>query len=152
MPFTREDHFKALTHLNQALIRNYPYQLQSVPEYHGFDAVLSPEEWEYAQPVPKQFRLEVVADRMNKLELQSEYLVSNARKILADLDDIEAKLYQAKSSANFALKKADIVEYDVDKRSVGMESLRSELIEKLRQALSFPPTPKGSMQAEFFRC
>jgi predicted AAA+ superfamily ATPase len=152
MPFSREEQFKALIRLNQALIRNYPYQLQSVPEYHGFDAVLSPEEWEYSQPVPKQFRLEVVVDRMAKLELQSEYLVANVRKILADLDDIEAKLYGAKSSANFALKKADVVEYDVSLRSAGMESLRAELIEKLRQALSFPPTPKGSTQAEFYRC
>lgn len=152
MPFTREDHFKALTHLNQALIRNYPYQLQSVPEYQGFDAVLSPEEWEYEQPVPKQFRLEVVVDRMNKLELQSEYLVANVREILAKLEDIGAKLYQAKSSANFALKRADVVEYDVNLRTAGMESLRDDLIEKLRQALSFPPTPKGSMQAEFYRC
>jgi hypothetical protein len=152
MPFTREDQFKALSHLNQALIRNYSYQLQSVPEYHGFDVVLSPEEWAYEQPVPKQFRLEVVVDRMAKLELQSEYLVANVKEILGQLDDIEVKLYQAKSSANFALKRADVVEYDVDKRSAGMEALRTELIEKLRSALQFPPTPMGATQASLYRC
>jgi hypothetical protein len=143
MPFSREDAYKCLTWLNQSLIRHYPYELQSVPEYSGYDAVLSPQEYRQNQAIPKLFEIELITDRLNKIAAESEYLVQNVQGILTELQ-LNADRFGAElNSTNFAMSRADVVYWDQAQKTAGLSARRDELIENLRQALSFPPSPKG---------
>lgn len=154
MPFSREDAYKALQFLNQALIRNYPYQLQSVPEYFGYDSVLTPEEYHAEQVRPKLFEIATIQQRMDSLQAESEYLVGSIQSILSELTLNDQRVSDELNSANHAMVRADVVEWDQKARTSGMMARREELIENLRQGLQFPPSPKGSgmSAANLYRC
>lgn len=147
MPFTLEQRHKILTFLNLALLRNHQMQ-QQWGEYQGefyhMTAKLNPTEYQANRPRPLLFEQDDIWKRLEKIERQSEFLVAQTLSVLSDLEAVETAIKQEQTSPNSALKKADVLEWDVSIRASGMKSQKDELIEKLRYFLELPPTPQSS--------
>ncbi|MFK0731395.1 MAG: hypothetical protein ACFKPT_02710 [Gloeotrichia echinulata GP01] len=144
MPFTLEQRYQILTALNEALLRSEQMRSQYADapnDFYRFDATLTPTEYQKNRPVPLVFQKDDIWVRLDKIEIESEYLVSQALQILTDFQTIERAIINERTSVNSALIKADVLEWDVRSRSTGMLSQRDDLIEKLRYQLGLPPSP-----------
>jgi hypothetical protein len=141
--FTLEQRFKLLNHLNLALLRSHEMQAQYMDfggETWHFNAKLNPTEYQANRPQPLLFKKDDIFSRLDKIENETEFNVAAVIVVLNQLESIEASLNQLLSNANYAIKVADVIEFDINKKSEGMETQRSSLIEKLRYFLKLPPT------------
>ena len=146
MSFTLQQRFQTLTFLNQALWRTDAYRDQysgygDGSEFYRFDATLTPTEYQKNRPVPLVFQQSDIWSRMDMLEATSEYLVQQVQSILQTLENVEKAITAERSSPNAALVKADVLEWDVGRRTAGMYAQRDESIEQLRNILGLPPSP-----------
>lgn len=144
MPFTLEQRYQILTLLNEALLRTHQQRAQwdgYDGEFRRFDAKLSPTEYQENRPKPLLFTEEEIWMRLDGIEQKSGFLVNQVLGVINDLAQVEQALKQERLSPNSALKKADVLEWEVGARSQGMTALRDELIEKLRYHLGLPPSP-----------
>lgn len=144
MPFTLEQRYQILTALNEALLRTDQMRSQyaDVPtDFYRFDATLTPTEYQKNRPVPLVFQKDDIWARCDKIELDSEYLVTQVLQILTDFQNIERAMVLERSSVNAALKRADVLEWETGSRTSGMLTGRDDLIEKLRYQLGLPPSP-----------
>jgi hypothetical protein len=144
MPFTLEQRYQVLTLLNEALLRTHQQRAQWDDyggEFRRFDAKLSPTEYQENRPKPTLFTEGEIWTRLDDIEQKSEFLVKQVLGVVSKLEQVEQALDQERMSPNSALKKADVLEWEVGSRSQGMTSLRDELIEKLRYHLGLPPSP-----------
>ncbi len=141
---TEEQRYKILTHLNFALIRSYEmranYENFSGDLWH-INAKLNPTEYQANRPVPLIFQKDDIWQRIDNIEAESPFLEAQLLQALEDLEATEANLKSTRGNGNYALVKADVLEWDVGLKLSGMESDRDEQIEKLRMLLSLPPTP-----------
>jgi hypothetical protein len=146
MPFSLEQRYKILTYLNTALLRSTEqranYQDWGGDLYH-FSAKLNPTEYQANRSRPLLFEEADIWRRLDNLEAKSEFLVNQVLEVCSDLEQVEINLKNERMSANGALKKADVLEWDTASRTSGMETLRDEFIEKLRYFLELPPTPQS---------
>lgn len=115
MPFTEQQKFDILNQLNFALTRD--------PGWDG-----------------KYLEETDIFDRLTALENKSSIQVAQAQSILAELLALEAKIAKELGSSNHGMIKADVVLWDLDAKTAGMESQRSELIKRLRYLLGMSPT------------
>ncbi|MBW4598907.1 MAG: hypothetical protein KME29_04665 [Calothrix sp. FI2-JRJ7] len=155
MPFSLEQRYKILTHLNTALLRSTEqranYEDWGAELYH-LSAKLNPTEYQANRPRPLVFEKDDIWRRLDKIEAESEFLVNQALEVVSDLDLVESNLKKERSSVNSALKKADVLEWDTSARSDAMLAQRDELIERLRYFLELPPTPQhGGGGASLYR-
>lgn len=144
MPWASTDYEKATDHLNyawnevvQALGAN------AYPGYLNFGATLSPAEFSANQPRPVNFTVAQITAKMNAIT--SEYKIGVIQGILADLDSIRTNRKATLNSQNYRLKRADVLEWQVDgasSKTEGFDQLKAEKIEELRYHLSLPPTPQ----------
>lgn len=140
MPFSLEDHYRAINHLNFALIKSLPYlATQSQKEFYTYDAQLNPSEYYANMPIPRLFEQEDISDRMDKIT--PEFSVRGVIEILDELDELADRLKQERSSPNFALVEASKLKWNQESRTAGMEMQRNELIDRLRYFLKLPPVP-----------
>jgi hypothetical protein len=153
--FTLEQRHKILNHLNFALIRSYEIQSQYTDfggEMWHVSAKLNPTEYQANRPQPLLFKKEDIFARLDKVEAETEFNVAEIIKILSQLESIEEELNKLLSSSNYAIKVADVIEYDINKKTEGLELRRDALIEKIRYFLQLPPTPKsGNSGASLYR-
>lgn len=134
MPFILEQRYKILSHLNRSLIRNH--QLQQ--EYGAYyQLTLDPTQ----QPTIPVFTETDIWARLDALEAKSEFLVDSVLGVLAQLDTTEKNLRDEKGSSNFAITKADKLEWEISLRTTGMEQNRDELLQELRYYLGLPIAP-----------
>lgn len=144
MPFTLEQRYQILTALNEALLRTDQMRSQYADapnDFYRFDATLSPTEYQKNRPVPLLFEEEDIWQRLDNIEQKSEFLVSQVLQIMEGLLAVEKAIINERISVNSALKKADVLEWDVSARSIGMFAQRDDFIEKLRYQLGLPPSP-----------
>jgi hypothetical protein len=144
MPFTLETRHKILTVLNLALLRSH--QLRSnydnySGEFYNMNAVLSPTEYQANRPRPLMFEKNEIWSRLGKIEAESEFLVQQVQEVVEDCDRLEKSLKAIRGSTSYALKRADVLEYDVTLKTAGIEEERDIAIEKLRYFLDLPPSP-----------
>lgn len=145
--FTLEQRFKILNHLNFALLRSYEVQAQYMDfggENWHFSAKLNPNEYQANRPQPLLFKKEDIFSRLDKIEAETEFNVADVVTISEQLDNIELELNRLLSSANYAIKKADVIEFDITFKNQGLETQRDRLIEKLKYFLNLPPTSSNS--------
>ena len=143
--FTLEQRHKILNHLNLALLRNHEMQAQYMDfggETWDFNAKLNPTEYQANRPQPMLFKKDDIFARLDKIEQETEFNVAAVVLTLDQLENVEIELGRLLSSANYAIKKADVIEFEISKKNEGLEMQRSSLIEKLRYFLELPPTPK----------
>ncbi|MFB2768578.1 hypothetical protein ACE1AT_04705 [Pelatocladus sp. BLCC-F211] len=146
MPFTTEQRYQILTFLNEALLRTDATRSQYDTysgDFYRFDATLSPTEYQKNRPVPLMFEEADIWQRLDNIELKSEFLVSQVVQILTDLQATERAIINERISVNSALKKADVLEWETGSRTSGMFAQRDEFIEKLRYQLGLPPSPNN---------
>jgi hypothetical protein len=144
MPFTLEQRHKILTLLNLSLLRSHAVQANFADysgDFYNMNAVLSPTEYQANRPRPLLFEEDEIWARLDKIENKSEFLVQQTLEALDDCDRIEKALKTLRSSPNYALKRADVLEYEQSQRSAGMEMERDEAIGRLRYFLDLPPIP-----------
>lgn len=147
MPFTDENRYDTLTLLNQALLRTDQMRAQyadAPSDFYRFDATLTPTEYQKNRPVPLLFQKDDIWSRMDAIEAESEYLVTQVTTILTNLKTLETSIKNERSSPNASLKRADVLEWEVggmSGRSGGMLTQRDEYIENLRYFLNLPPSP-----------
>jgi hypothetical protein len=155
MLFTLEQRYKILNFLNFSLIRSYELQSQYMDfggEMWHVNAKLNPTEYQANRPQPLLFEESDIWTRIDSIEQQSCFLVSEVVQIINQLQEIQAELHKLLSSANYAIKKADVLEYDIDKKSEGLNFRSHELTERLRYFLKLPPTPTiGGCNTPFYR-
>lgn len=144
--FTLEQRHKILNHLNLALLRTYE-NLAQYMDFGGdnwhFSAKLNPTEYQANRPQPLLFKKDDIFSRLDKIENETEFNVAAVVVVLNQLESIEASLNQLLSNANYAIKVADVIEFDISKKTEGMETQRDRNIEKLRYFLGLPPTPSN---------
>jgi hypothetical protein len=144
--FTLEQRHKILNNLNLALLRTYEIQAQYMDfggENWHFSAKLNPTEYQANRSQALLFKKEDIFLRLDNIEAETEFNVAAVVLILSQLEDIEITLNQLLSSANYAIKIADVIEFDINKKNEGLEMQRDRLIEKLRYFLNLPPTPSN---------
>ncbi|WP_414755571.1 hypothetical protein [Anabaena sp. CCY 9910] len=144
MPFTEAQRYQTLTYLNEALLRTDQTRSQYSDysgEFYRFDATLTPTEYQKNRPTPLLFQKDDIWQRLDAIELESEYLVTQFSQILSNLQTVETAILDERSSVNSALIKADVLEWDTRSRTSGMIASRDDLIEKLRYQLKLPPSP-----------
>lgn len=141
--FTLEQRHKIFNHLNLALLRSYEIQAQYMNfggENWHFNAKLTPTEYQANRPSPLLFKKDDIFSRLDKIEQETSFNVDAVVLVLAQLEAIETELNRLLSSTNYAIKKADVIEFDISKKNEGLETQRDHLIEKLRYFLELPPT------------
>lgn len=146
MPFTLEQRYQILTALNEALLRTDQMRSQYSDysgEFYRFDATLTPTEYQKNRPVPLLFQKDDIWQRLDNIEAESEFLVSQVMQIMTSFETVERAIINEQSSPNAALKKADVLEWE-GSRTSGMFAQRDDLIEKLRYQLGLPPSPDPS--------
>lgn len=144
--FTLEQRHKILNHLNLALLRSYEMQAQYMDfggENWHFSAKLNPTEYQANRPQPLLFKKDDIFLRLDKIEQETEFNVITVATVLEQLESIEISLNHLLSNANYAIKKADVIEFEISKKNEGLETQRDRLIEKLRYFLDLPPTPSS---------
>ncbi|MBD2437342.1 hypothetical protein [Nostoc sp. FACHB-110] len=146
MPFTEEQRYQTLTFLNQALLRTDQMRAQSSDysgDFYRFDATLTPTEYQKNRPVPLLFQKDDIWARMDAIENEAEYLVEQVQGVLDGLQTQERAIASERSSPNSALKRADVLEWEVGGggRSAGMFAQRDNYVENLRYFLNLPPSP-----------
>ncbi|BDA74377.1 hypothetical protein CAL7716_085430 [Calothrix sp. PCC 7716] len=147
MPFSLEQRYKILTYLNTALLRSTEQRANHQDwcgDLYHFSAKLNPTEYQANRPRPLLFEESDIWRCLDNLEAKSEFLVNQVLEVCKDLEAVETNLKNERMSANGALKKADVLEWDTANRTSGMEALRDELIEKIRYFLELPPTPQSN--------
>ena len=110
------------------------------PGYLNFGSTLSPAEYTANQPQPINFTISQIQTKMNAIT--NEYAITQVQKMLTDLEVIDTAKATAIGSQNYALVRADQLEWDVRFKTQGFEERRSSLIERLRYSLNLPPTPQ----------
>lgn len=143
MPFTLEQRYKVLNHLNLSLLRSHSLRA-NYEDYGGefwhMNAKLNPTEYQMNRPRPLKFEKEDFWQRLDAIELESEYLVQEVVKRVEALDRVEAVLDETRSSPNYAITVVDVVEYNQLQKTKGLETQRDQLIEELRHFLDLPPS------------
>lgn len=61
-----------------------------------------------------------VAKKLEVLQRESELIILKIQEDLAKLDELEIKLSENAASPNFAIIKADVLQYDVNKKTYGI--------------------------------
>ncbi|MFN6572404.1 hypothetical protein [Dendronalium sp. ChiSLP03b] len=144
MLFALEQRYQILTALNEALLRTDQMRGQYADcsgEFYRFDASLNPTEYQANRPTPLLFQKDDIWQRLDNIEAESEFLVTQVVQILTNLQTIERAIVSERSSVNSALIRADVLEWDTRSRTTGMLTGRDDLIEKLRYQLGLPPSP-----------
>jgi hypothetical protein len=144
MPFTLEQRYKVLTHLNLALLRSHQMRA-NWEDYSGdfwrLNAKLTPTEYQENRPVPLLFEEDDIWARLNGIEAKSQYLVTQVIDVIERLDKMKQALDDTMSSANYAMTRADVIEWDVRFKTSGIDKRQDQAIEDLRYFLGLPPTP-----------
>lgn len=154
MPFTLEQRYAVLTHLNLSLLRSAQMQ-SNYADYSGdfrrYDAVLSPTEYQANQPQPLLFKEADIWDRLNKLDEKSEFLVQQVGELVKDLSEVETELKKARKNPNYALFKTAELEWQLSEKLSGLHLQRDEAIAQLRYHLNLPPMPAAQIGAMTIR-
>ncbi|MBD2019173.1 hypothetical protein H6F43_03110 [Leptolyngbya sp. FACHB-36] len=154
MPFTLEQRYAILTHLNLSLLRSAQMQ-SNYADYSGdfrrYDAVLSPTEYQANRPQPLLFKEADIWKRLNDLEAKSEFLVQSVVTIVDDLTDVETQLKAARKNPNYALFKTAELEWALAEKLSGLHLQRDEAIAQLRYHLNLPPMPAAQGGAATIR-
>lgn len=114
--FSISDRHQILTHLNAALIRKAVRE-GVTPELHTQDDI-----W----------------NRLNDIEANSKYKVSQVEGVSADLVETELQIKNERT-ANYGLSKAGDLEWNINEKLSGLEAQRIEQLNLLRYLLGFDP-------------
>lgn len=141
MPFTTDQKYKALTHLNKALIRTAPYASAARPDWQTYDPKLNPAEYYAGQMVPRLFVFADISARMDVIGVV-DALVTDVVEIITELDALNTRISTLVGSGSGAMIRADVVEWLPGQTVTDVFGRQAEIIEYLRMHLSLPPTPR----------
>lgn len=134
MPFTLQQRYQILTLVNLALLRSQVWRDEAEQHFYAPLGVTQ-------QAKIPTFEEADIFGRLDKLEQKSEFLVTKVLAVVQKLKDTETEIEQAQGT-NHALKKADVLEWDVDLKLVGLFDRRDALSDQLFYFLGLPLIPK----------